>query len=78
MNLKFPFIGLLFIVIPFFSNAQQSVNPNAFPVQITTTNGIIEGELQRIFKVSKEFLLHNHLLVIYVGKRLNLLRIGPV
>jgi para-nitrobenzyl esterase len=44
MNLKFPFIGLLFIVIPFFSNAQQSVNPNAFPVQITTTNGIIEGE----------------------------------
>ncbi|NDP27377.1 MAG: carboxylesterase family protein [Flavobacterium sp.] len=44
MNLKTSFIGLLFIVIPFFSNAQQSVNPNAFPVQITTANGIIEGE----------------------------------
>lgn len=44
MNLKFPFIGLLFIAIPFFLTAQQSVNPNAFPVQVTTTNGIIEGE----------------------------------
>lgn len=44
MNLKLPFIGLLFMAIPFFSNAQQSVNPNAFPVQITTANGIVEGE----------------------------------
>ena len=44
MNLKLPFIGLLFMAIPFLSNAQQSVNPNAFPVQITTANGIVEGE----------------------------------
>lgn len=44
MNLKFPFLGLLFIVIPSFLIAQQSVNQNAFPVQITTANGIIEGE----------------------------------
>lgn len=44
MNLKLPFIGLLLIAIPFFSNAQQSVNPNAFPVQVNTANGIIEGE----------------------------------
>ena len=44
MNLKTSFLGLLFMAIPFFSNAQQSVNPNAFPVQITTTNGVIEGE----------------------------------
>ncbi|HQF47110.1 MAG TPA: carboxylesterase family protein [Flavobacterium alvei] len=44
MNLKTSFLGLLLMAIPFFSNAQQSVNPNAFPVQITTANGIIEGE----------------------------------
>ena len=44
MNLKFPFIGLLFIAIPFISDAQQSANPDAFPVQITTANGVIEGE----------------------------------
>ncbi len=44
MNLKFPFIGLLFIAIPFISDAQQSANPDAFPVQITTANGIVEGE----------------------------------
>ena len=44
MNLKFPVIGLLFMAIPFFSNAQQSVNQNSFPVQITTANGVIEGE----------------------------------
>lgn len=44
MNLKTSFLGLLFIAIPFFSNAQHSVNPNGFPVQVTTANGIIEGE----------------------------------
>ena len=44
MNLKTSFVGLLFAVIPFISNAQQAVNPNAFPVQISTANGIIEGE----------------------------------
>ena len=44
MNLKTSFLGLLLIAIPFFSNAQQSVNPNAFPVQVNTANGIIEGE----------------------------------
>ena len=44
MNLKTSFLGLLFMAIPFFSNAQQSVNSNAFPVQVNTANGIIEGE----------------------------------
>ncbi|WP_291100351.1 MULTISPECIES: carboxylesterase/lipase family protein [unclassified Flavobacterium] len=44
MNLKTSFIALLFVAIPFFSKAQQAVNPNAFPVQITTANGTIEGE----------------------------------
>ncbi|MDD5149057.1 MAG: carboxylesterase family protein [Flavobacterium sp.] len=44
MSLKNKFIGLLFVAIPFISNAQQAVNPYAFPVQVTTTNGIIEGE----------------------------------
>ena len=44
MDHKTSFFGLLFIVIPFLSNAQQAINPNAFPVQITTANGIIEGE----------------------------------
>jgi para-nitrobenzyl esterase len=44
MNLKTKFIGLLFVVIPFISNAQQAVNSYAFPVQVTTSNGIIEGE----------------------------------
>ena len=44
MNLKTSFIGLLFAAIPFITNAQQAVNPNAFPIQISTLNGIIEGE----------------------------------
>ena len=44
MHLKTSFIGLLLLAIPLISNAQQSVNSNAFPVQITTVNGIIEGE----------------------------------
>lgn len=44
MNLKPTFIALLFIAIPFCSNAQKSVNPYGFPVQIPTENGIIEGE----------------------------------
>jgi para-nitrobenzyl esterase len=44
MNLKTSFVGLLFAAIPFISNAQQAVNANAFPVQISVTNGIIEGE----------------------------------
>ena len=44
MNLKIKYIGLLLLAIPFFSKAQHAENQNAFPVQITTTNGIIEGE----------------------------------
>ena len=44
MNLKTSIIGLLFVAIPFISKAQQSVNSNSFPVQISTSNGIIEGE----------------------------------
>lgn len=44
MNLKTSFIGLLFAAIPFITNAQHAVNPNAFPIQISTLNGIIEGE----------------------------------
>lgn len=44
MNLKNPFIALLFAAIPFCSNAQQAVNSYGFPVQIRTENGIIEGE----------------------------------
>ena len=44
MNLKTSFIRLLFAAIPFITNAQQAVNPNAFPIQISTLNGIIEGE----------------------------------
>ncbi len=44
MNLKTSFIRLLFAAIPFITNAQQAVNPNAFPIQISTANGIIEGE----------------------------------
>jgi para-nitrobenzyl esterase len=44
MNLKTSFIGLLLLAIPITSNAQQATNPNAFPVQITTENGVIEGE----------------------------------
>ena len=44
MNLKIKYIGLMLLAIPFFSKAQHAENQNAFPVQITTTNGIIEGE----------------------------------
>lgn len=44
MNLKTNCIGILLLLIPFFSEAQHAENQNAFPVQITTANGIIEGE----------------------------------
>lgn len=44
MNLKIKCIGFMLLVIPIFSKAQHAENPNAFPVQITTANGIIEGE----------------------------------
>lgn len=44
MNLKTNCIGILLLLIPFFSKAQQAENQNAFPVQITTANGTIEGE----------------------------------
>ncbi|MFE3847035.1 carboxylesterase/lipase family protein [Flavobacterium sp. LB3P45] len=44
MNLKIKCIGFMLLAIPFFSKAQHAENPNAFPVQITTLNGIIEGE----------------------------------
>lgn len=44
MNLKKHCIGLLLLVAPIFSNAQHAENQDAFPVQITTASGIIEGE----------------------------------
>ena len=44
MNLKTNCIGILLLLIPFFSMAQQAENQNAFPIQITTANGTIEGE----------------------------------
>ncbi|MFV5697131.1 carboxylesterase/lipase family protein [Flavobacterium sp. ZT3R17] len=44
MNLKIKYIGLMLLAIPFISKAQHAENQNAFPVQITTANGIIEGE----------------------------------
>lgn len=44
MNLKRISLQILLLVIPFFSKAQQAENQNAFPVQITISNGIIEGE----------------------------------
>ncbi|MFV5687234.1 carboxylesterase/lipase family protein [Flavobacterium sp. ZT3R25] len=44
MNLKIKCIGLMLLAIPFFSKAQHAENLNAFPVQVTTANGIIEGE----------------------------------
>lgn len=44
MNLKIKYIGFMLLAIPFFSQAQHAENQNAFPVQITTANGIIEGE----------------------------------
>ncbi|MFV7233916.1 carboxylesterase/lipase family protein [Flavobacterium sp. ZB4R12] len=44
MNLKIKCIGLMLLAIPFFSKAQHAENQNAFPVQTTISNGIIEGE----------------------------------
>ncbi|MFV8342463.1 carboxylesterase/lipase family protein [Flavobacterium sp. XS2P39] len=44
MNPKIKYIGLLLLAIPFFSKAQHAENQNAFPVQISIVNGIIEGE----------------------------------
>ncbi|MES2576721.1 MAG: carboxylesterase family protein [Bacteroidota bacterium] len=44
MNLKTNCIGILLLLIPFFSEAQQAENQNAFPVQLTIANGTIEGE----------------------------------
>jgi para-nitrobenzyl esterase len=44
MNLKRISLQILLLIIPFFSKAQQAENQNAFPVQITISNGIIEGE----------------------------------
>lgn len=44
MNLKTNCIGILLLLIPLFSEAQQAENQNAFPVQLTIANGTIEGE----------------------------------
>jgi para-nitrobenzyl esterase len=44
MKLKIKCIALLLLAIPFFSKAQHAENPDAFPVQATISNGIIEGE----------------------------------
>ena len=44
MYLKKTYIGILLLVTPIISKAQHAENQNAFAVQITTTNGIIEGE----------------------------------
>lgn len=44
MNLKTNCIGILLLLIPLFSEAQHAENQNAFPVQLTTANGTIEGE----------------------------------
>ena len=44
MNLKRISLQILLLIIPFFSKAQHAENQNAFPVQITISNGIIEGE----------------------------------
>ncbi len=44
MNLKTNCIRILLLLIPFFSEAQQAENQNAFPVQLTIANGTIEGE----------------------------------
>lgn len=44
MNLKIKYVGLLLLVVPFFTRAQHAENQNAFPVQIAISNGIIEGE----------------------------------
>jgi para-nitrobenzyl esterase len=44
MPLKTNYIGIMLFLIPFFITAQQAENKNAFPVQINTSNGIIEGD----------------------------------
>jgi para-nitrobenzyl esterase len=44
MYLKKIYLGILLLVTPIISKAQHAENKNAFPVQITITNGIIEGE----------------------------------
>lgn len=44
MNLKRLSLQILLLIIPFFSKAQHAENQNAFPVQITISNGIVEGE----------------------------------
>lgn len=44
MNLKRLSLQILLLIIPFFSKAQQAENQNAFPVQITISSGIVEGE----------------------------------
>ncbi|EIA09840.1 carboxylesterase/lipase family protein [Flavobacterium frigoris] len=44
MYLKKIYLVLLLLVIPIIAKAQHAENQNAFPVQITTSNGIIEGE----------------------------------
>jgi para-nitrobenzyl esterase len=44
MYLKKTYLGILLLVTPIISKAQHAENKNAFPVQITITNGIIEGE----------------------------------
>ncbi|RKS99548.1 carboxylesterase/lipase family protein [Flavobacterium sp. 123] len=44
MNLKRLSLQILLLIIPFFSKAQHAENQNAFPVQITISSGIVEGE----------------------------------
>ncbi|WP_026993846.1 carboxylesterase/lipase family protein [Flectobacillus major] len=44
MNLRTTFIGLLLVSTSFFANAQHAENSYAFPVQVQTVNGTIEGE----------------------------------
>lgn len=44
MNLNKMFIGLLMLAASNNLNAQKAENAYAFPVQVTTANGIIEGE----------------------------------
>ncbi len=44
MNLNKMFIGLLMLAASNNLEAQKAENANAFPVQVTTANGIIEGE----------------------------------
>ena len=44
MKLKKIGLGIIFMLSPLLSQAQKAENKDAFPVQINTTNGIIEGE----------------------------------